>query len=92
MQFTCRTAVPCLGDTTINVTLDESALENDHRACPLPQYIVLSCALGYLAVAMFLRLPIILKAGLLLIMCTIYVLLIEVSHLHLFSCYDQRIQ
>ncbi|KAK9747495.1 Adenylate cyclase, conserved domain [Popillia japonica] len=86
--FTCRATI-C--DSHSNVTLDGGSFDGDHRACPLPQYIVLSSALGYLAVALFLRLPIVLKASLLLIMCTIYVLLIEVSHLHLFSCYDQRI-
>ncbi|KAI4461325.1 adenylate cyclase type 1 [Holotrichia oblita] len=88
-DFTCRATI-C--DSHSNVTLDGSSFDGDHRACPLPQYIVLSSALGYLAVALFLRLPIVLKAVLLLIMCTVYVLLIEVSHLHLFSCYDQHIR
>lgn len=87
--FTCRMESCDL--YTPNITLNAGFAEQDHRACPLPQYIVLSCALGYLAVAIFLRLPILLKASLLMIMTTIYILLIELSHLELFDCYDERI-
>lgn len=89
-KFTCRSDVPCVAHATSNITLD-SAAGNDHRACPLPQYIVLSCSLGYLTVAIFLRLPIALKAILLLIMSTVYILLIELSHVDLFLCYDKRV-
>ncbi|CAH1122560.1 unnamed protein product [Ceutorhynchus assimilis] len=90
--FTCRSEEPCISHNTQNITLDTgSPMERDHRACPLPQYIVLSCALGYLAVAIFLRLPILLKASLLIIMSTIYILLIEISHIDLFNCYDSRV-
>ncbi|XP_049823997.1 Ca(2+)/calmodulin-responsive adenylate cyclase-like isoform X2 [Aethina tumida] len=90
--FTCKSDVPCTSHTTANVTLDiGNVLERDHRACPLPQYIVLSCALGYLAVAIFLRLPILLKASLLAIMSTVYILFIELSHIDLFLCYDIRV-
>ncbi|XP_044734406.1 Ca(2+)/calmodulin-responsive adenylate cyclase isoform X3 [Chrysoperla carnea] len=88
--FTCRTDI-CVVRTTANVTLD-STLGHDHRACPLPQYIILSCSLGYMAVAIFLRLPIALKACLLVVMSIVYVLLIELSHLDLFNCYDQRVR
>lgn len=84
--------MPCV-PTTSNITLDGGiSMERDHRACPLPQYIVLSCALGYLAVAIFLRLPILLKASLLFIMSTVYILLIELSHKDLFLCYDIRVK
>jgi adenylate cyclase 1 len=90
--FTCRPPDESkCAPTTANVTLDSSFKETDHRACPLPQYIVLSCALGYLAVAIFLRLPILLKAVLLVIMSTVYILLIELSHAKLFKCYDRRV-
>ncbi|KAJ8934999.1 hypothetical protein NQ314_013071 [Rhamnusium bicolor] len=45
--FTCRSDVPCTIHSTANLTLDSGgSVEKDHRACPLPQYIVLSCALG----------------------------------------------
>lgn len=84
--------MPCNVHTTYNITLDGGPMEKDHRACPLPQYIVLSCALGYLAVAIFLRLPILLKASLLVIMSTVYILLIELSHIELFACYDIRVR
>ncbi|XP_066145642.1 adenylate cyclase type 1 isoform X2 [Euwallacea fornicatus] len=90
--FTCRSEEPCISHNTQNVTWDTGfPMEKDHRACPLPQYIVLSCALGYLAVAIFLRLPILLKASLLVLMSTIYILLIELSHIDLFNCYDSRV-
>ncbi|CAG9862342.1 unnamed protein product [Phyllotreta striolata] len=85
--FTCLPDVNCYSQTTANITLEG----RDHRACPLPQYIVLSCALGYLAVAIFLRLPILLKASLLIIMSTVYILHIELSHIDLFLCYDIRV-
>ncbi|PSN35319.1 hypothetical protein C0J52_24529, partial [Blattella germanica] len=77
--------------STDNVTLDTSIYYHDHRACPLPQYIILSCTLGYLAVAVFLRLPILVKGILLIIMATVYILLIELSHAALFHCYDKRV-
>lgn len=90
-QFTCRWDVPCPVQSTANVTLDTSTY-HDHRACPLPQYIILSCTLGYLAVAVFLRLPILVKGILLIVMATVYILLIELSHVALFHCYDQRVR
>ncbi|XP_023721061.1 Ca(2+)/calmodulin-responsive adenylate cyclase isoform X3 [Cryptotermes secundus] len=89
--FTCRWDVPCPMQSTANVTLDTSTY-HDHRACPLPQYIILSCTLGYLAVAVFLRLPILVKGILLIVMATVYILLIELSHIALFHCYDQRVR
>ena len=52
---------------TCSVDSCEAALEECevrgtcHRICPLPQYIVLSCMLGFLAVAVFLRMPIMIK-------------------------------
>ncbi|CAH1156233.1 unnamed protein product [Phaedon cochleariae] len=85
--FSCLPDTNCLPHSTANITLDG----RDHRACPLPQYIVLSCALGYLAVAIFLRLPILLKTALLVVMSTVYILLIELSHIELFLCYDIRV-
>merc|ERR1719225_1931815 len=62
-----------------------------HRICPLPQYIVLSCMLGFLAVAVFLRMPIMIKSLLLCAMALVYVLLIELSHKPLFTCFDHRV-
>ncbi|XP_045474038.1 Ca(2+)/calmodulin-responsive adenylate cyclase-like isoform X4 [Harmonia axyridis] len=87
--FTCRYEE--LTKCSKNLTTSNEVFDSDHRACPLPQYIVLSCAVGYLAVAVFLRLPIVLKASLLLMMTTGYILLIEYSHVELFLCYDKRI-
>merc|ERR550532_5494 len=64
--------------------------EQGHRWCPLPHYILLSCMLSYLAVAIFLRLPIAIKSLLLGAMGTVYILLIELSHAPVFACWDQR--
>lgn len=94
--FTCRWDAPCVLHT--NITLESGGLtavglglDRDHRACPIPHYIALSCSLGSLAVALFLRLPIILKAVLLFLMGFIYVLLVALSHPEVFTCYDQRV-
>lgn len=62
-----------------------------HRSCPLPQYIVLSCMLGFLSVAVFLRMPIMIKSLLLCAMALVYTLLIELSHKPLFTCFDHRV-
>jgi len=61
-----------------------------HRWCPLPHYILLSCMLSYLAVAIFLRLPIAIKSLLLGAMGIVYILLIELSHAPVFECWDRR--
>ncbi|XP_037089607.1 Ca(2+)/calmodulin-responsive adenylate cyclase-like [Pollicipes pollicipes] len=61
-----------------------------HRACPLPQYVVLSCVLSYLAVTVFLRLPILVKTLVLFAMTVVYVMYIYLSHAPLFLCYDRR--
>lgn len=91
-QFTCRVEYSCSPLTSANATAVTGAGTNDHRACPLPQYVVLSCSLGYLAVAVFLRLPIAIKAALLALMATVYILLIELSHRALFDCFDRRVK
>ncbi|CAL4094523.1 unnamed protein product, partial [Meganyctiphanes norvegica] len=46
---------------------------------------------GFLSVAVFLRLPVLVKILLLISMATVYCLLIFVTHLPLFHCYDIRI-
>ncbi|KAF2355642.1 Adenylyl cyclase class-3/4/guanylyl cyclase, partial [Trinorchestia longiramus] len=59
--------------------------------CPLPEYIPLSCILSFLTVALFLRLPVLVKLLLLLCMTVVYSLLIFVTHIPLFTCYDARV-
>ena len=61
-----------------------------HRLCLLPHYILLSCMLSYLAVSIFLRLPIAIKSLLLGAMGIVYILLIELSHAPVFACWDIR--
>lgn len=90
VQFTCVWDSSCSTPTT-NVTLDVSSY-TDHRACPIPHYIVLSAALGFLSVPLFLRLPILIKTALLAIMATVYIFLITASHQEIFHCYDQRVR
>ena len=95
MQFTCRVETSCLPlsfNTSAVSAAAAMSVAADHRACPLPQYVVLSCALGYLAVASFLRLPIAIKAALLTLMATVYILLIELSHRAIFDCFDRRVK
>lgn len=61
---------------------------NDHRACPVPLYITLGCCLSMLAVAVFLRLPILVKGILLSIMTAGYMAVILAYHKEIFDCYD----
>ena len=88
-QFLCRTDFPY--GTPSNMTVPDTDPLN-HRSCPLPQYIFLSCIMGFLVVAVFLRLPIIMKAILLLAMAAVYSLVIQLSHLELFDCYDKYVR
>ncbi|XP_063359342.1 Ca(2+)/calmodulin-responsive adenylate cyclase-like isoform X3 [Cydia amplana] len=60
----------------------------DHRACPVPLYITLGCCLSMLAVAVFLRLPILIKGILLAFMTAGYMAVIMAYHKDLFDCYD----
>ncbi len=62
-----------------------------HRWCPLPHYAVLSCLIGFMTVAIFLRLPIMIKGLLLSAMALVHVLLIELSHKPIFTCFDKRV-
>lgn len=39
-----------------------------------------------------LRLPIIVKTTLIILMGTAYSLFIEISHAHIFDCYDERVK
>ncbi|CAM1307563.1 ADCY1 (predicted) [Pycnogonum litorale] len=87
--FSCLPDVPCLPLST-NVTL--APFHQDHRSCPLPHYIFLSCIVGgFFLVVVFLRLPIALKVMLLIPMATLYILVIELTHGSVFSCYDKRV-
>lgn len=89
-QFTCHIELSCPEPMhSFNYTYND--LKTDHRVCPLPQYIIVSCCLGYFTVAIFLRLPIIIKCILLVFMSVIYVLFIEFSHYQLFVCYDHTV-
>ncbi|XP_063703935.1 Ca(2+)/calmodulin-responsive adenylate cyclase isoform X3 [Culicoides brevitarsis] len=63
-----------------------------HRKCALPQYIALSATFAFLSVSLFLRLPIIIKTLLVTLMALIYSLFIEISHDHVFDCYDKRVE
>lgn len=62
----------------------------EHRKCALPQYISLSAAFAFLSVSVFLRLPIFIKSTLVIVMTIVYALFIELSHIHIFECYDKR--
>ena len=63
---------------------------DDHRSCPLPHYILLSGVLGFLGVAIFLRLPAVVKAVVLSLVSTVYLLLFHLTHRSIMDCYDTR--
>ncbi|XP_039747499.1 Ca(2+)/calmodulin-responsive adenylate cyclase-like isoform X2 [Pararge aegeria] len=96
--ITCHEVNVC-ANLTDNITMDTIRStsgdiaanlwsSSDHLACPIPLYITLGCCLSMLAVAVFLRLPILVKGILLAVMTTGYVAVILIYHKHLFDCYD----
>ncbi|XP_076361646.1 adenylate cyclase 1-like [Tachypleus tridentatus] len=87
--FSCVTEPICV-ETTANIT--QAPLYADHRSCPLPHYIIISCCLAFLPIAVFLKLSILLKGALLLPMTIIYCLITEFTHAPLFDCYDERVR
>lgn len=60
----------------------------EHLACPIPLYITLGCCLSMLVVAVFLRLPILIKGILLSVMTAGYMAVMLGYHKDLFDCYD----
>lgn len=64
---------------------------SDRRTCPLPHYIILECILSFFPLVTFLRLPVILKAVLILPMAGMFILVIQYTHFTLFTCFDARI-
>jgi adenylate cyclase 1 len=90
-QFTCQRETTCtLAATRKGREQASGGQAGGHRLCLLPHYILLSCMLSYLAVSIFLRLPIAIKSLLLGAMGTVYILLIELSHAPVFACWDLR--
>ncbi|XP_076349099.1 adenylate cyclase type 1-like [Tachypleus tridentatus] len=87
--FSC-VADPICSENTTNVT--QAPLYADHRSCPLPHYIVISCCLAFLPIVLFLRLAILVKAALLLPMTVIFSLITEFTHASMFSCYDTQVR
>lgn len=99
LQITC-TEIDVCKKLSENVTMDEIRTttgevaanlwcSNHHLACPVPLYITLGCCLSMLAVAVFLRLPILIKGILLSVMTTGYMCVILIFDKHLFDCYDR---
>ncbi|KAJ6225324.1 hypothetical protein RDWZM_003869 [Blomia tropicalis] len=85
--FTCLDNTPCnYSNRSLSIVSDQVSLLDLHRVCPFPQYIVLSCVLSFFPLAIFLRLPMLLKATLLIPMATVFVLVIEHTHYKLFEC------
>ncbi|XP_045785423.1 Ca(2+)/calmodulin-responsive adenylate cyclase isoform X4 [Maniola jurtina] len=96
--ITCHEVNVC-ANLTDNITMDTIRSTSgdlaanlwsstDHLACPIPLYITLGCCVSMLAVAVFLRLPILVKGILLAVMTAGYVAVILIYHKHLFDCYD----
>ncbi|XP_074600208.1 uncharacterized protein LOC141854435 [Brevipalpus obovatus] len=84
--FCCAEDAHCPNSTIIH----PSSFFQEYRACPLPHYIALSCVLSFLPLAIFLKLPVLLKAALIVPMATVFLLVIFFTHLQLFTCHDIR--
>ncbi|XP_023225852.1 Ca(2+)/calmodulin-responsive adenylate cyclase-like isoform X1 [Centruroides sculpturatus] len=88
-MFSCiNEAILCTNSTDL---VQESIL-SEYKICPLPNYIVLTCVITFFPLVVFLRMPNLVKATLLLPMTAIFLLMIEMTHTELFRCYDQRIE
>ena len=85
--FTCRPEPVC---APLPANATAASLLSDHRSCPLPHYIVLSAVLGFLGVAIFLRLPVVVKGVLLTTVTVVYLLLFHLTHRPIMDCYDSR--
>ncbi|GAB0099365.1 Adenylate cyclase [Sergentomyia squamirostris] len=79
-----------MGEGTSSSAAEMDKIIHSHRKCALPQYISLSAAFAFLSVSVFLRLPILIKSTVVILMTIVYALFIEVSHSHIFTCYDDR--
>lgn len=79
---------PNMTITTIHMDLGSVEVLDDHRQCPLPQYIVMSCIMSFLPIVVFLRLPVLLKGALIVPMAVVFLIVIELTHGNLFTCYD----
>lgn len=91
MQFTCHVDPDCeLAEKCLVPGSAEYGAAGCHRWCPLPHYAVVSCLIGFMTVAIFLRLPIMVKGLLLAAMAVVHVLMVELSHKRVFECFDAR--
>ena len=63
----------------------------NHRTCPLPPYIILTCVMSFFPLVTFLRLPVLLKTALILPMAVVFLVVIEWTHKSLFLCFDSKI-
>ncbi|KAB7507478.1 hypothetical protein Anas_07500, partial [Armadillidium nasatum] len=90
--FTCEVGKsPCkFNVTNIVSNLSPEDFAKVRMWCPLPEYIPLSCVLGFLAVAIFLKLPFLVKAVLLTAHASVYAFLIFYTQKNLFTCFDER--
>ncbi|CAN7996131.1 unnamed protein product [Ixodes pacificus] len=89
-QLSCLPAPGCLAPNASTEAVNASWAES-HRACPLPQYVAVSCVLAFLPSAAFLRLPLLIKAILLVPMAISFMVVVEFTHADLFLCYDRRV-
>ncbi|XP_059351008.1 Ca(2+)/calmodulin-responsive adenylate cyclase-like [Daphnia carinata] len=89
--FTCRPENVCAPIVSSNVTPSAAgSVVVDHRSCPLPHYIILSGVLGFLGVAICLRLPAVVKGIGLILVTSVSLLLFHLTHRPILDCYDAR--
>lgn len=61
---------------------------DDHLECRLPQYVFLSCIMGYLSVSVFLKLSAGIKLLLMIVMGAVYIVVMEYTHSGVFDEFD----
>ena len=59
-----------------------------HLECRMPQYVFLSCIMGYLSVSVFLKLSAGIKLLLMIIMGAVYIVVMEITHSEIFDEFD----
>jgi hypothetical protein len=64
-------------------------MAGNNLTCRYPQYIYLSGILGYITVAVFLRLAAVVKLLIMIIIGAAYIIVMEVTHPSVFWAYDK---
>ncbi|ESP00183.1 hypothetical protein LOTGIDRAFT_141290, partial [Lottia gigantea] len=72
-----------------NVTFTTSKSDN-HLSCDIPNYIYLSCIMGYISISIFLKLSALIKLFLMILMASGYIVQMVFTHEMLFLVFDKK--